>query len=209
MTKVYVIGREQGYEEMYRSRGWDIVDSVESSDLVQFTGGEDVSPMLYGEEAHWATHANSDRDQREMVIYNEAKRLEIPMVGICRGGQFLHVMNGGDLWQHVHNHAIGGTHEAIDQVSGIIVDVTSTHHQMMRMNDGNGVVVLKADTISPYKEKRTGGFIDSVRDEDDIEAVWYEDTRCFCFQPHPEFRGYAPCTNYFFMKVEELLGLSA
>lgn len=35
------------------------------------------------------------------------------MVGICRGAQFLNVMAGGKMIQHVEGHAIHGTHEIV------------------------------------------------------------------------------------------------
>src|SRR3546814_3238996 len=40
-----------------------------------------------------------------------ARRMHKPMAGICRGGQFLNVMCGGSMIQHVEGHAIHGRSE--------------------------------------------------------------------------------------------------
>src|SRR5690242_167619 len=102
--KVYVV--DGGYEYialMYRL-GCDGAKGVDDADIILFTGGEDVNPELYGEVALHTTHFNRLRDQKEKLIFDAALEREIPMVGICRGGQALNVFNGGKMWQHVNNH---------------------------------------------------------------------------------------------------------
>ena len=202
--KVLVLGNERAYVVMYQLRGYTIVDSIEDADIIQFTGGEDVSPVLYGEESHPTTWASYPRDQYEMDIYTKCLDLGKGMVGICRGGQFLNVMSGGRLMQDVDNHALWEGHFAIDMLKGGKVDVTSTHHQMMRAGD-KGVVILACPTRCTRKLHMVlGEEIDVIDSERmDTEAVWYEDTKCLCFQPHPEMRD-APhsCVNKFFEFVE-------
>ena len=105
------------------------------------------------------------------------------MAGICRGAQFLNVMNGGKMWQHTVGHAIRGVHEAIDQMSGEEVMVTSTHHQMM-IPTNDAIVLMTADCAvfkQGFEVQELGGI------KPDIEAVFYPETRCLCYQPHPEY----------------------
>lgn len=99
-------------------------------DAIQFTGGYDVSPALYGEDNH-AASCHEQRDMWEVQLFLSAKRLLIPCFGICRGSQFLRVMCGGRLIQDFHGHAIGGTHmaEFTGHEGPKTFDVTSTHHQ--------------------------------------------------------------------------------
>jgi hypothetical protein len=121
----------------------------------------------------------------------------VPMVGICRGGQFLNVMNGGRMFQDVNNHAIGHMHKATILESGVVVDVTSTHHQMMRPNRDKGIVLMEANpklaTKKEYMAYNEGGAqpdgwaVYNAPEEDDIESVFYPDTLSLCYQPHPEW----------------------
>lgn len=183
--RVYIINGSVQYDKLFSSLGFDIVYQVENADLVCFTGGADVTPSLYGQDKHIQTYNSEMRDAVESVEYADAKRLGVPMVGICRGGQFLHVMNGGSLYQHVDGHATGAPHKALDVQTGVEHLVTSTHHQMMS-DVGIGTVVATAHeaTKLEYMIGRRGEMIDPVAD---IEVMWHEETKCLCFQPHPEF----------------------
>jgi len=100
--KVLIVGGDSIIANMFSKRGWDVTTNTldPSIDLVQFTGGEDVTPSLYGEQAHAATSCNPARDDREAKIFLSFKN-KVPMAGICRGAQFLNVMNKGSMWQHV------------------------------------------------------------------------------------------------------------
>ena len=106
--------------------------------------------------------------------------LKKPMAGICRGGQFLNVMNYGKMFQNVNGHAISGTHAAYDN-NGNEFQVTSTHHQMMRPHaDGKTILIAERST---RLETDTLVFEGSG---EDCEAVFYEKTKSLCYQPHPE-----------------------
>lgn len=199
--KVYIVGG--GYEciaLMYRL-GCNGAKSVDGADIVLFTGGEDVDPRLYKEVPLAKTHFNRARDDKELAIFDEALQKGIPMVGICRGGQFLNVASGGSMWQHVNGHT--GTHIARVEIPPFrngnkrrIISVTSTHHQMMRPSKDATILCTAqecSDKMSPAYNK-----IGKDPKDPDIEVVFYEDTGCLCFQPHPEF-GTAPadCVDFF------------
>jgi gamma-glutamyl-gamma-aminobutyrate hydrolase PuuD len=193
--KVYIVGGGFEYIRLMYNLGCDGATGLDDADMVLFTGGEDVNPELYGEVPLAKTYFNRPRDDKEIAIYRGALDRELPMVGICRGGQFLNVMNGGKLWQHVTMHA-GRDHIARIEVAPYVgkkkqrrtISVTSTHHQMM-IPAKHGMVLLTAlealEKDSPAYTK-----IGKNEEEPDTEAVFYDDTNCLCFQPHPEF-GYA------------------
>ena len=64
------------------------------------TGGADLSPKSYGEEAlKDAWRGDRDRDRWEMALYHAAIRQGRPVLGICRGAQLINVAEGGSLWQ--------------------------------------------------------------------------------------------------------------
>lgn len=203
MPKVLIVGRDFLIHKMFQERGWEVVSKTgEDPDLVQFTGGEDVSPSLYGELPHPATYSNPARDMLESVEF--LRYMDTPKAGICRGGQFLNVMSGGSMWQHVDNHT--QTHYAVG--SNIpVTEVTSTHHQMMRPSELAKVLLVSFPALSTYKQSAESTTLD---DGEDVEVVFYEHTSSLCFQPHPEYvKDDHPCRDLYFNLLEEYLNLKA
>lgn len=210
MKSVFIVGGDAQYERMFLERGWRVfkpfgygkTDQIKDVDLIQFTGGEDVTPALYGERMEHRTYSNLERDLFEIEIYCKAVELGLPMAGICRGGQFLHVMNGGKLFQHIDGHGIAGLHtawevEGFKKKTGKTVEVSSTHHQAMKVDYAlqNVIPVL----IGEFQgEQGVTQF---------LEACFHTKTKCFCYQPHPEFNsvGIEACRDYYFEQVEHLL----
>lgn len=206
MPKVHIVNSNQQYDKMFSDRGWEVVHSVSEADLVQFTGGSDVNPSLYGETPHPKTFCNLARDAQEQTVYGRTLERDIPMAGICRGAQFLNVMNGGKLYQHVNNHAISDTHTVADLDTARIINVTSTHHQMMRPSPAGRVLAICRRAT--YREKMESGLvITNNTPEDDVEVVYYKNTDCLCFQPHPEFEG-GDCQDYYFELLNKYLNLN-
>lgn len=122
---------------------------------------------------------------------------------ITKLSQFLTVMAGHSLWQDVNNHAIFKGHEAT-MYDGEIVQVSSTHHQMMRL-----------DGVAPYEllmwagrttEKRGAHGIfkqDGKDDRRDVESVFHHEINALCFQPHPEmYEKWHPCQDAYFKLIE-------
>ena len=66
------------------------------------TGGSDVNPALYGEQADPKTQPPDDvRDAAEATLIDEALARDLPLLAICRGMQMLNVHLGGSLIQHL------------------------------------------------------------------------------------------------------------
>ncbi len=65
-----------------------------------FTGGQDVQPGFYGETPHPACgEVCPARDAMEAELFTLALQADKPVLGICRGIQFLNAALGGTLWQ--------------------------------------------------------------------------------------------------------------
>ena len=213
--RVYVVGGGYDYIRMMWDLGYVGARSPDDADVVLFTGGEDVDPSYYNEGKLKETASNPARDRREAWIYNKCLENKIPMVGICRGAQFLNVMNGGKMWQHVRGHC--GNHDIIEVLPKDAkrkprgFKVTSTHHQMMRplIDKDTQILAVGIDKDGkPICDSRQS-FKELVEGKDgkaypDYEVVFYGKTNSLCFQPHPEF-GNAPkdCTEYFDELLEE------
>jgi hypothetical protein len=155
------------------------------ADLVYFSGGEDVSPSLYGEQKLKYTFCNYYRDKLELKVYSKAKELKIPQLGVCRGSQFLTVVQPkGRLIQDVSCH--GGDH--FININNKFIITTSTHHQMMYPFDTEHELIAVANpSLSKYYN------FGEFRGEEEIileekgepEIVYYPD--CLAIQGHPEY----------------------
>src|SRR3990167_3250317 len=77
-------------------------------DALVIWGGEDISPKIYGQKPaiRWtsATAKLSIRDKLEIALANQAVKMRIPIIGICRGAQLMCALSGGSLIQHVSGH---------------------------------------------------------------------------------------------------------
>ena len=76
--------------------------ALEVCDGFLITGGQDVSPKLYGESAK-SDNINTCplRDNLEAVAIKIALERDMALLGICRGLQFLNVSLGGTLYQDI------------------------------------------------------------------------------------------------------------
>jgi gamma-glutamyl-gamma-aminobutyrate hydrolase PuuD len=200
MKKVYIENSSNQYIVLFRALGYDVVDDFNKANIVCFTGGEDVSPELYGHKKHHSTHNNHYRDAKEQRLFMECILRGKGLVGICRGAQFLHVMCGGTLFQDVIGHA-GKEHLIEDYVTGEIIPVSSTHHQAMRIIGPivGTPIAYECDTSTAYYwnhkiedfTKREGVPIPEVA----IHKV--ENSKILCVQFHPEYAPESPMGWYF------------
>lgn len=163
-------------------------ETPDLADLVIFTGGPDVDPSLYGEEKHESTQFNTERDSFDVAMYSYCMTQGIPMLGVCRGAQFLAVMNGFKLYQDINNHH--STHDIFDCIGKkIIRNISSVHHQAVIYEPDKGMEMLahcanKATTRWHNPEQATYGH------QPDVEAFFIRDTCCLGVQGHPEYRNY-------------------
>lgn len=201
---VFVVGdkyEQQQFASMFVKARCKKAATLEDADLVIFTGGEDVDPSLYGEEKHSTTRFLKSRDDDDMAAYVKCLTLGLPMLGICRGAQFLHVMNGGKLYQHVDNH--NGEHEIWDVVgSKRITKVSSVHHQAVIPNN-NGFQLLATANVSRNRWRNPR--VNDMGTKIDVEAFFYRDTCCIGIQGHPEYRGYDYFAKWVLDLVDDLV----
>lgn len=71
-------------------------------DKLILTGGQNVSPALYGETVQVEEASLSiKRDQFELALIKEAIRQKKPIFAVCRGLQLVNVALGGSLYQDI------------------------------------------------------------------------------------------------------------
>ena len=95
-------------------------ETLDAVDGLVFSGGSDLDPELYGEEAHPQTDGVvRERDDFELELMRAALAHDLPVLAICRGSQVLNVALGGDLEQHVPDRVAADTHK---QTPGVFAD---------------------------------------------------------------------------------------
>ena len=79
-----------------------VEELVSSLDGFIITGGPDVNPALYGEDARLQLGLLAPkRDVNEKLIYEMIRKHNKPVLGICRGHQLINVLEGGTLFQDI------------------------------------------------------------------------------------------------------------
>jgi len=164
-----------------------LLDTVQG---IVLTGGHDVSPALYGEDPIASCGSVSrERDAMERVLLKQALERDLPVLGICRGLQFLNVFLGGTLYQDLPTQHPSDTEHhqkppydmpahqvSIRKDSGLYrllhldgLAVNSYHHQAIKQ---------KADRLKTM----------AVSEDGLIEAAEMPDRRfVWAVQWHPEF----------------------
>lgn len=139
-----------------------------SPDAVLLTNGEDLG-------------AHPPRDRTERVLLDTARSLELPVLGVCRGHQFLNDYFGGDVVRiedelpEVGSHA-GTTHE-------ISVDrgIAEKHFpRSMTVNSYHNMAVptdAVAQPLEPFATTPDGAI---------VEGSYHTDERIASIQWHPE-----------------------
>lgn len=164
--------------------GFRVAKSIADADIIIFNGGVDIGTELYKEKPILGVPLQaSNRDLNEKALFKDYAGSGKLFFGICRGAQLLNVLNGGTLWQDVNKH--GQNHMVTLCETEQLLEVTSTHHQMMRPNLSSGVVLAKAEE-STRKCTATEEIV-GLDSDGDIEIVWYPKTRSLCVQGHPEY----------------------
>lgn len=79
-----------------------IAQYITAFDGFLLTGGQGVSPFLYGEEPLPKLGMTLlQRDQFEIALVKAVVAAGKPLLGVCRGMQVLNVALGGTLWQNL------------------------------------------------------------------------------------------------------------
>lgn len=185
---LYVVSQPY-YAKPYKDI-FDVVEYPDFADVVLFSGGEDVSPSYYGEPAGKYTFCDKLRDVYESQIFHYVLQRKKPMLGICRGAQFLTVMSGGKLVQDITGHARSRDHKIFcqhHQDGKPETYISSTHHQMMYPFD----MPCGDYQIEAYTEHRSSHYLNGWNDPIphcgiEPEIVFYPKTKSLCIQGHPE-----------------------
>lgn len=199
--KFFMTAPNQAVSQYLVSLGYTKSDFIWDADILVYPGGGDISPSLYGDSIkHKNTYTASFTDAEQIDAYKIGRAQDKFHLGICRGAQFLHVMNGGRMYQDATGHA-GKAHSVKllykfmnekEQPDRSVFVVNSTHHQIMRhthTTEKDGIEVLRSigTPSSLVYLDHSKNWVNINSSGGELESMWYPDTSCFCFQPHPEY----------------------
>jgi putative glutamine amidotransferase len=92
-------------------------ETLDALDGLVFSGGSDLDPELYGEDAHpETTGVIRERDDFELALMKAALERDLPVLAICRGSQVLNVALGGGIEQHVPDRVGTEIHKEVPGV---------------------------------------------------------------------------------------------
>jgi gamma-glutamyl-gamma-aminobutyrate hydrolase PuuD len=191
---VYAVERAGGRALLVPPSDDGVDETLAALDGLIFSGGSDLDPELYGQEAHAETlGVVRNRDTAELALLEAALERDMPVLAICRGSQVLNVARGGDLVQHLpdvigdekHKHTPGtfADHDVsvedgsrLSSVLGERAPVKSHHHQGLgKVGDGLRVVAHAEDGTIEAVEDPTRRFA--------VGVLWHpeagEDARLF------------------------------
>ena len=192
------------YAQDVTKRGFDNVDAI------VVWGGEDIDPSFYKEKPNRHTQAQrgpTERDRAEWSAMKYAKMNGIPIIGVCRGAQFLCVASGGKLVQHVTGH-VGGQHNIMFADDGLdIMSVTSCHHQMMYpWKTDYQLLAWSTQRLSTTYQGEDQKEIRECHTHFEPEVVYFPKTRGFAVQGHPEWMDETdPFVHYCNEMIQKLL----
>ena len=136
-------------------------DVLSRIDALVLAGGADIDPAAYGAQRHVETRGTvPPRDHAEIALTRRAIALDLPVLGICRGGQLVNVARGGTLHQDVgdvvagnqHRRSLGSFEDSEHEVrlepgslaaraAGEELHVVKSHHHQAIDQPGEGLIV--------------------------------------------------------------------
>ena len=157
-------------------------EELNTDGMLILWGGEDISPALYQQDVVHARAPSkpSARDVMEMRLFEQAVKLGIPIIGICRGAQLACALSGGTLYQHIQ----GGHHgdHQVETFDGKTMPTSSCHHQALNLEN------VDHELLAWDKERITTVFTDKTVTKVTIpEVVLLKKTNTLAIQGHPEW----------------------
>lgn len=160
-----------------------MLQTVRPSGII-LSGGGDVSPAFYGSELTEKAHVSLLREQTEAQLLDYCLKHRIPVLGICRGLQFINVYFKGTLISDINqlvpakchpcpgNHPVSLLHNDLVALTRAAdsIDVNSYHHQGVALGG-------LAQELQAFAVERDLGL---------VEGLYHPHHRLAAVQWHPE-----------------------
>ena len=168
----------------------ELAQLMEFCDGFLFTGGHDVSPRLYHEEPlEGLIAACEKRDQMETVVLKAAMEDNKPILGICRGIQFINAALGGTLYQDLPlQHPSEINHHGHAPYARRVHDVEVAKDSPLYARLRTETLPVNSYHHQGLKDLAKGLEVMAAAPDGIVEAVCKPDQRfLWAVQWHPEF----------------------
>ena len=159
-------------------------------DGILFTGGHDVSPQLYHEQPMEGLISSCEkRDRMETIVLKIAMEADKPMLGICRGMQFINAALGGTLYQDLPlQHPSETNHHGHAPYDQPVHDVTVNRDTPLYTCLGTEFLSVNSYHHQAVKDIAKGLEVMATAPDGIVEALYNPDLRfLWAVQWHPEF----------------------
>lgn len=154
-------------------------------DGLVLSGGTHVYPDRYGQEPQVSARYDLARDATDQLLLEQAEAIGIPVLGICRGAQFINIFHGGSLCQNVTPLRVNTRHRPLLlPMQTVRLVATSRLGQLM------GAPVIGANRIHSQAIKLLGKNLKVVAVDNDLFVQAIESTQgqwLMGLQWHPEY----------------------
>ncbi len=175
--------RLQGVRPYYIRPGTRV--DVSMLDGLVLSGGTHVHPGRYGQEPQVSARYDKVRDTTDYYLLEQAESVGIPVLGICRGAQFINIFHGGSLCQNVTPLRMNTRHRPLLlPMQTVRLVTTSRLGKLMR------APVIGANRIHSQAIKRLGKNLKVTAVDNDLFVQAIESTRgqwLMGLQWHPEY----------------------
>lgn len=158
-------------------------------DGLLFPGGEDIDPMLYGENPHSKLgEIKPEIDEFLIKAMKYAIKKRIPVFGICKGMQIMAVATGGTLYQDIYEQREGEsflhcqTAKRDYELHSVKIEKNSRLYEVL------GTDTIKTNSMHHQSIKAAGSRMKVTAETEDgvVEAMESEDGLLLGVQWHPE-----------------------
>ena len=174
------------------AEGEDAMKKIaETFDGFLFTGGDDIRPSYYNEErvAECADDCE-ERDNLEFALFREVIKTGKPVLGICRGMQFINVALGGTLYQDLPSMRKSNVvHRQGQPYDGDIHTVDVYENSLLHRIAGGDTLNVNSLHHQAVKDLGEGLEVCAIAPDGLVEAIYRPDKKFFLgVQWHPEMR---------------------
>ena len=168
----------------------ELIRLADMCDGILLTGGHDVSPEIYGEEPlENLVSCCRRRDIMEQIILEDALPKDRPVLGICRGIQFVNAALGGTLYQDLPTQRPSATeHHQTPPYDVPVHSVTIKKDTPLYGCIGSECIRVNSYHHQAVKELAPELKVMAESEDGLVEAVYRPGSRFFwAVQWHPEF----------------------